>query len=146
MEAIPDGPVPLSPSTVIFDWLLTRCFSSAFSDSSWSMSACRASIVSSNSLQRGGQHGTAVAFCYRTQRESNMSEVVLTSLSSLAESEPRPVESESFPLVRLRLWMNYPASSPADWGGRSPHSAPLPEINIVFKCWLICKLLSRFRD
>lgn len=61
MEAIPDGPVPLSPSMVIFDWLLIRCLSSAFSASSWSMSACRASIVSSNSLQqRGGQHHRAV--------------------------------------------------------------------------------------
>lgn len=60
MEAIPDGPVPLSPSMVIFDWLLILCFSSAFSASSWSMSACRASIVSSNSLQRRGQHHTIV--------------------------------------------------------------------------------------
>lgn len=53
MEAIPDGLLPLSPSAVIFDWLLIRCFSSVFSDSSWSMSACRASMVSSNSLWRG---------------------------------------------------------------------------------------------
>lgn len=34
MEATPDGPVPRStPSALIFDWLLSRCFSSIFSDS-----------------------------------------------------------------------------------------------------------------
>lgn len=51
MEAIPEGEAPLSPSGPTFDWLPILCFSSAFSASSWSMSACRASIVSSNSLQ-----------------------------------------------------------------------------------------------
>ncbi|TNN50937.1 hypothetical protein EYF80_038870 [Liparis tanakae] len=57
MEAIPDGLVPRSPSALILDWLPIRCFSSAFSASSWSMSACRASIVSSNSLRRTTRHG-----------------------------------------------------------------------------------------
>lgn len=51
-EAIPEagGPLDTRPSMVIFDWLLMRCFSSAFSASSWSISACSASMVSSNSL------------------------------------------------------------------------------------------------
>lgn len=43
---------PRRPWMVCLDWLLSRCFSSTFSDSSWSMSACRASIVSSNSLRK----------------------------------------------------------------------------------------------
>lgn len=53
MEAIPEagGPLDTRPSMVIFDWLLMRCFSSAFSASSWSISACSASMVSSNSLK-----------------------------------------------------------------------------------------------
>lgn len=62
MEAIPEagGPLDTRPSMVIFDWLLMRCFSSAFSASSWSISACSASMVSSNSLTvtvRGEQAG-----------------------------------------------------------------------------------------
>lgn len=55
MEATPEAGAPRSPSMVRLDWLFRRCFSSTFSDSSWSMSACRASMVSSNSLQEHTQ-------------------------------------------------------------------------------------------
>lgn len=50
MDAMPEPGLPLSPSMFIFDWLFIRCLSSVFSASSWSISACRASMVSSNSL------------------------------------------------------------------------------------------------
>lgn len=39
MEATPEAGAPRRPSMVRFDWLFKRCFSSTFSDSSWSISA-----------------------------------------------------------------------------------------------------------
>lgn len=39
MEATPEAGAPRRPSMVLLDWLFRRCFSSTFSDSSWSMSA-----------------------------------------------------------------------------------------------------------
>lgn len=39
MEATPEAGAPRRPSMVRLDWLFRRCFSSTFSDSSWSMSA-----------------------------------------------------------------------------------------------------------
>ena len=117
MEAIPDGPVPL-PS--IFDWLLILCFSSAFSDSSWSMSACRASIVSSNSLQRRGGGGGGGG----GRRTWHSCWLLLQNMTLPSES----TVGSHFSFFFSRVW----ASSSRVWIFSTRSSASLEELSSFF--------------